>query len=759
MDGTPTDRDRGTTRLLWSIIGVSLFVHAGCVALGRTWLAGWRWESVPVHASMEMAGAIVALLVAWILLHRDFRGHGTSFNVRISTGLAGMGLLDGLHALTHVGQAFVWLHTLATFVGGLLLSAVWLPRRWRSRFRIAWPIVAMGGLLIVGVLSIVLPDFVPTMVAGQEFTATAKWLNVGGGVLLLLASVRLLDAYRRHRNEDDLLFFLHCALFGAAAIMFEQSTLWDVTWWGWHFLRFMAYSVALWFVLAADLRTSREMRALALEAARVAAIDEQKRALQVLNENLRYANSSLKDEVTNRLDAEERMASANAHLNAILASAREIAVIAVDTKGIITLFNTGAERLLGYTSDEIVGRDTPIVFHCRDEVELRSRELTRLYGRPVEGMDVFVEVCLREGHETRDWTVVRKDGEQRSVRLSTSCIQIDENLVGFLGILVDLTQQVRAEREREELHAETVLLARRAGMADTANDVLHNVGNVLNSINVSATLVAESLARSRSKRVHDVADLIAEHADDLGTFFTEDERGRRLPRYVATLAAQLNAERAAIRMEIEGLRENVDHVKAVVSAQQSVAGTGGHEEHCRIADIVDQAVRLRRASIDEYDVQLNLDSGDSPLGWHDRHKVIQILVNLLKNAVESLREVPVDERCLEVRVRRLGGDRVAVDVADTGVGIAPERLERMFAQRFSTKPDGHGFGLHASANLSSEVGGRLRAFSDGPGRGATFTLELPLDRHLRRYVSTTHYRSSGDSLQTERRPAFDAPTP
>ena len=115
---------------LWVIIGMSLLVHVVSLILGRTVLADWRWEHHPVHASVEMAGAVIALAVAWLLISLELRNEGCSYNVQISAALIGMGVLDGLHAAVHAGNCFVWLHSTATFAGGLLFVLVWLPREW-----------------------------------------------------------------------------------------------------------------------------------------------------------------------------------------------------------------------------------------------------------------------------------------------------------------------------------------------------------------------------------------------------------------------------------------------------------------------------------------------------------------------------------------------------------------------------------------------------------------------------------------------------
>lgn len=272
----------GPSRVLWFILAMSFCIHVLCLVAGRTWLRDWSWPQEPFHATVEMAGGMIALGVAWMLVSLERLRAGTTYNIWIAAALVGMGILDGLHAMVQVGQTFVWLHSTATLVGGLLFVLVWLPPRWQYRAR-WWPWAVMCGALVLGGLSLLVPDAIPEMVANEQFTSWAKGLNIVGGVLLFAAAFRLVRTYLRTKNIDDLLFCLHCSLFGAAAIMFEQSQLWDLPWWGWHLLRLMAYSVALWFVVETDLRTAQKLQAQAVTRARVAALEESAEELAQAN--------------------------------------------------------------------------------------------------------------------------------------------------------------------------------------------------------------------------------------------------------------------------------------------------------------------------------------------------------------------------------------------------------------------------------------------------------------------------------------------
>lgn len=247
-------------KILTGIILVSLGIHLFSLYLGQSFIANIQWIHYPLHSSMEMAGAIIAFTVAYLLINLDKRNAGTSFNMRIAAALIGMGLLDGFHAVVMAGEQFVWLHSLATFVGGLLFVLIWLPNRYFRGLNRLWPTIV--GFLVTGICvsSMLFPDLIPPMISGAEFTSESTVLNVGGGVMFLVASLKLILSYQSEGRTDDLLFAVHCLLFGAAGLLFEQSRIWNVTWWGWHSLRLMAYGAALIFAVDTTLRDQRELR-------------------------------------------------------------------------------------------------------------------------------------------------------------------------------------------------------------------------------------------------------------------------------------------------------------------------------------------------------------------------------------------------------------------------------------------------------------------------------------------------------------------
>ena len=288
----------------------------------------------------------------------------------------------------------------------------------------------------------------------------------------------------------------------------------------------------------------------------------------------------------------------------------------------------------------------------------------------------------------------------------------------------EIAERKLAEAKIEKMHQELLQSSRQAGMAEVATNVLHNVGNVLNSVNVSAGLVVDGVKKSRTSSLARVVALLKEHEQDLGTFITDDPKGKLVPAHLAQLSEHLSGEQQAFVKELDSLRQNVEHIKEIVSVQQNYAKLGGMKEKVNVVGLVEDSLRMHEGGLGRHHVEVIRDYQAEPVINTDKHKVLQILVNLLRNAKHACQESDRMDRQLTVRVAN-GDGRVKISVIDNGVGIAPENLTRIYNHGFTTRKDGHGFGLHSGALAAKEMGGSLTARSDGPGKGAAFTLELP----------------------------------
>ena len=289
----------------------------------------------------------------------------------------------------------------------------------------------------------------------------------------------------------------------------------------------------------------------------------------------------------------------------------------------------------------------------------------------------------------------------------------------------EVTGHRRAQQELERVHRQLLEASRQAGMAEIATNVLHNVGNVLNSVNVSAILAADLAQKSKVTGLARVVALMREHEHDLGAFIGADPRGKHLPAHLGHLAEHLQTEQATIVKELASLRANIGHIKDIVAMQQSYAKVGGVQEIVGATDILEDSLRMNAGALSRHGVEVVRAFEGKPLLNVDKHKVLQILVNLVRNAKYACEESDVAQRRVTLRVSSTN-ERVHMSVTDNGVGIAPENLTRIFNHGFTTRASGHGFGLHSGALAARELGGTLTVHSEGVGRGATFTVELPL---------------------------------
>jgi NO-binding membrane sensor protein with MHYT domain len=297
--------------------------------------------------------------------------------------------------------------------------------------------------------------------------------------------------------------------------------------------------------------------------------------------------------------------------------------------------------------------------------------------------------------------------------------------VRALGVSWDVTEDVLQEERQRELHAQLRDASRTAGMAEVATGVLHNVGNVLNSLGVSVSVVQSQLRTSRVGDVQRVASLLVSQGDRIADFLANDERGRLALNYLVQLSEHLAAENKGLQTEAAAIADHVQHICTIVAAQQTHALRGGVTEVVDVAELMDSAIAIHFAA--SVDVAINREYDRVPPMTVDRHKLIQIVANLLTNACDAIKSLSGGPRELTVRIHARGPGDLVIQVRDSGVGIEPAALRRIFEFGFTTKKHGHGFGLHTSAILAKELGGELTVRSEGPGRGAEFTLRLPYD--------------------------------
>ena len=293
-------------------------------------------------------------------------------------------------------------------------------------------------------------------------------------------------------------------------------------------------------------------------------------------------------------------------------------------------------------------------------------------------------------------------------------------------LLIDeVAQRQRAQSKLAETQVQLVAASRQAGMAEVATGVLHNVGNILNSVNVSATIVGDKINQSELEGLQKAVSLLEENTTTLSGYLTEDPKGAQLPRYLALVANRLDQEHREVLLETETLIKNISHIRDIVALQQSYAKVSNIRETTDIAELIADALHINKGALERHGIEVGQDIDVTGTVLLEKQKILQVLVNLIKNSADSLGESPKTPKRLNIVIKMTEPDRLSLRIEDNGIGIPPENLTRIFAHGFTTKKQGHGFGLHTGALAIAEMGGTLRAESDGHNRGASFILELP----------------------------------
>lgn len=282
-----------------------------------------------------------------------------------------------------------------------------------------------------------------------------------------------------------------------------------------------------------------------------------------------------------------------------------------------------------------------------------------------------------------------------------------------------------ASTSKEALNQQLFATMRQAGMAEVGATVLHNVGNVLNSVNVSANLVSEKIAKSKLKRLSDLSNLINEHKQDLANFFTQDEAGSHLPEYISKLSEYWQNEQADLTTEISSLLKNIQHIKDIISMQQNLSKVKGVEQVVSVEYLLEEALLITNMNPTSTGITIYKKYNHLKPVLIDKVKLLQILVNLIRNAKDSLRNSENTNKTLTLKFDTDGKDKFYIQISDNGIGIDPADVNKIFAHGFTTKPSGHGFGLHSSALSAKEMGGSIQVQSEGVNKGASFTVELP----------------------------------
>ena len=425
------------------------------------------------------------------------------------------------------------------------------------------------------------------------------------------------------------------------------------------------------------------------------------------------AQLAVMSDITERKKSEQSIEHSLALLRATLESTAD-GILTVGPHGRIESFNQTFVKTWGIPQDLVASRDDGqvlgFVLEQLLEPEKFLAKVQHLYAHPLEKS--FDSLQCKDGREFD--------------RFSRPML-VNGRPAGRVWSFRDVTERKQAEARLEKAHKELMSASRIAGMAEVATSVLHNVGNVLNSVNVSAAMLRKTLGKPHVKNLGLAIGLLRDNTTNLVSFLTQDPRGQRLPAFLGKLSDTLAQEQETQLRELENLGKDIEHIKEIVSLQQNYATAGGITETLGTGELVEEALRMSETSLDKHGIRLVREFQPAPAIVGDRHKVLQILVNLIRNAQEALSASNQPEKTILLSISPVvGNGHVSIKVCDNGVGITDDNLKRIFQHGFTTKKNGHGFGLHSCANAAKEMGGRLRVDNRHDGMGTAFTLELPV---------------------------------
>jgi PAS domain S-box-containing protein len=388
-------------------------------------------------------------------------------------------------------------------------------------------------------------------------------------------------------------------------------------------------------------------------------------------------------------------------------------VVMTDEKGQIVLANEAFQMATAQSTHSLLGKNLSTIKWIDPTGQQETKDLPWTQVLQNGSTHRSIPLMLEHTHEP---------GQYHNTLVSATPITGAEG--ENRGMLVSFTDVTELERTNREL----VEVSRLAGKAEIATDILHNVGNILNSVNVSTTLLAEKLTRSKLAKLQDVGHMITDHQNDLGHFLAEDERGKHIPAYLIKMIDLLLHEQTGYKEIVRNLEGHIHHLSEIVNSQQSYAQTITCEVPTSLPEVVERAIAINAERLHSHNIHVTRESSKIGIVTLDESRLLQILTNLICNASDAMKVSDVEEKKLIIRLLTPEGDLLRIEVIDNGIGIAPENLDRIFQHGFTTKENGHGFGLHSSALAAKEMGGSLSAHSQGIGRGASFVYELPLEQ-------------------------------
>jgi len=321
---------------------------------------------------------------------------------------------------------------------------------------------------------------------------------------------------------------------------------------------------------------------------------------------------------------------------------------------------------------------------------------------------------------------IKTDDNFRWYRIIVQCGEKKQRLS---GVIIDINKDKENEQEINDLNQKLLVIARQAGMSEVATTILHNIGNILNSANLSANLIKENLQQNYYQKFFTIIEMIKQNSGHLGEYLSTDKKGKLIPDYLNELSEIMLKEHQRNIDEINNLDKNLEYIKTVVNLQKTVGGVSEFSEKIFIPDLIDTAIKM--SANPEFDklIIIHKHYSHDPVIFADKSKLLQIFINLFQNAKDALLEDKSNnKKTINFSINEKRANKIIIKVADNGIGIPPEYSDRIFSFGFTTKKNGHGFGLHSAALSAQNMGGSLQGKSAGTGCGTEFVLTLPIKK-------------------------------
>ena len=294
-----------------------------------------------------------------------------------------------------------------------------------------------------------------------------------------------------------------------------------------------------------------------------------------------------------------------------------------------------------------------------------------------------------------------------------------------------LLVSVRDRRPRRDLRQslnqaedKTKQLIYKTDMYQMATGVLHNVGNALNSINIATQNICNLAKDSKVPQLLKASRILEKHQGDITHFLSQDPTGVLLPEYLQSVGKFLVDDLARLREEVEELQRHCNLIRQLINTQQFYAKIEPTPSVLNLSTLINDALQFEKVSLERHKIQVTVDVSATGFISGNQSKVLHVFLNLIKNAKESLLCAEQKQRKLKITTRR-DRDQLLVFISDDGLGLSKSQLNRMFNYGFTTKQEGHGFGLYTCDQTMKELGGTISVTSEGLGKGATFKLVFP----------------------------------